>query len=39
MNKSESIKNIAIAMNKAQSELGGAHKGANTLTWAQCLRR
>jgi len=29
MNKSESIKNIAIAMNKAQSEMGGAHKGAN----------
>lgn len=29
MNKSESIKNLAIAMNKAQSEMGGAHKGAN----------
>lgn len=29
MEKSESIKNIAIAMNKAQSEMGGAHKGAN----------
>lgn len=29
MNKSESIKNIAKAMNKAQSEMGGAHKGAN----------
>jgi len=29
MNKSDSIKNIAIAMNKAQSEMGGAHKGAN----------
>ena len=28
MDKSESIKNIAIAMNKAQSEMGGAHKGA-----------
>ena len=26
MNKSESIKNIAIAMSKAQSEMGGAHK-------------
>mgnify|MGYP003625468038 CR=1 FL=1 len=31
MNKSESIKNLAIAMNKAQSEMGGAHKGANNL--------
>tara|TARA_R110000787_G_scaffold283316_1_gene395936 strand:+ start:398 stop:976 length:579 start_codon:yes stop_codon:yes gene_type:complete len=29
MEKSESIKNIAIAMCKAQSEMGGAHKGAN----------
>ncbi len=29
MNKSESIKNLATAMNKAQSEMGGAHKGAN----------
>lgn len=29
MNKSESIKNLAMAMNKAQSEMGGAHKGAN----------
>ena len=29
MNKSDSIKNIAIAMCKAQSEMGGAHKGAN----------
>ena len=29
MNKSESIKNIAIAMNKAQGEMGGASKGAN----------
>ena len=29
MNKSDSIKNIAIAMNKAQFEMGGAHKGAN----------
>lgn len=29
MDKSETIKNIAIAMNKAQSEMGGAHKGAN----------
>ncbi len=28
MNKSESIKNIAIAMNKAQHEMGGASKGA-----------
>lgn len=27
MNKSDSIKNIAIAMCKAQSEMGGAHKG------------
>ena len=26
MIKSESIKNLAIAMNKAQSEMGGAHK-------------
>ena len=29
MNKSDSIKNIAIAMCKAQSEMGGAHKGQN----------
>jgi len=29
MDKSESIKNIAIAMCKAQAEMGGAHKGAN----------
>jgi hypothetical protein len=29
MEKSDSIKNIAIAMCKAQSEMGGAHKGAN----------
>lgn len=29
MDKSESIKEIAIAMCKAQSEMGGAHKGAN----------
>jgi hypothetical protein len=29
MNKSESIKNLAIAMNKAQSEMGGAHKSEN----------
>jgi hypothetical protein len=29
MNKSDSIKNIAIAMCKAQSEMGGAYKGAN----------
>ena len=29
MNKSESIKNLAIAMCKAQSQMGGAHKGAN----------
>ena len=29
MDKSESIKNIAVAMCKAQSEMGGAHKGAN----------
>ena len=29
MNKSESIKNLAIAMCKAQSEMGGAHKGAD----------
>ena len=29
MEKSESIKNLAIAMCKAQSEMGGAHKGAN----------
>ena len=29
MDKSESIKNLAMAMNKAQSEMGGAHKGAN----------
>lgn len=29
MDKSESIKEIAIAMCKAQAEMGGAHKGAN----------
>lgn len=29
MNKSESIKNLAAAMVKAQAEMGGAHKGAN----------
>ena len=29
MNKSESIKCLAAAMCKAQSEMGGAHKGAN----------
>ena len=29
MNKSETIKELAIAMNKAQAEMGGAHKGAN----------
>lgn len=29
MNKSESIKNLAVAMCKAQAEMGGAHKGAN----------
>lgn len=29
MNKSDSIKNLAAAMVKAQSEMGGAHKGAN----------
>ncbi|HHZ68820.1 MAG TPA: single-stranded DNA-binding protein [Methylococcaceae bacterium] len=29
MEKSDSIKNIAAAMCKAQSEMGGAHKGAN----------
>ena len=29
MNKSDSIKNIAVAMCKAQSEMGCAHKGAN----------
>ena len=29
MNKSDSIKNLAVAMTKAQSEMGGAHKGAN----------
>ena len=28
MNKSESIKNLALAMNKAQAEMGGAIKGA-----------
>lgn len=27
MEKSESIKSLAVAMNKAQSEMGGAHKG------------
>lgn len=29
MNKSDSIKALAVAMCKAQSEMGGAHKGAN----------
>jgi len=29
VDKSESIKEIAIAMNSAQGEMGGAHKGAN----------
>jgi hypothetical protein len=29
MNKSDSIKNLAVAMCKAQSAMGGAHKGAN----------
>ncbi len=29
MNKSESIKGLAVAMAKAQSEMGGAHKGEN----------
>ena len=29
MNKSDSIKNIAIAMCKAQGEMGGANRGAN----------
>lgn len=29
MNKSESIKSLAVAMCKAQAEMGGAHKGAN----------
>jgi len=29
MDKSESIKSLAVAMCKAQSEMGGAHKGAN----------
>lgn len=29
MEKSESIKSLAIAMCKAQAEMGGAHKGAN----------
>lgn len=29
MDKSESIKHLAIAMCKAQAEMGGAHKGAN----------
>lgn len=29
MNKSDSIKELALALNKAQSEMGGAHKGAN----------
>ena len=29
MNKSDSIKNLAVAMHKAQAEMGGAHKGAN----------
>ena len=31
MEKSESIKNLAIAMCKAQGEMGGAHKDANNL--------
>lgn len=35
MEKSESIKNIAAAMNKAQSEMGGAHKGANNPFFKQ----
>ena len=29
MDKSESIKSLAIALNKAQGEMGGASKGAN----------
>ena len=29
MLKSESIKNLAVAMNKAQGEMGGAIKGAD----------
>ena len=29
MNKSDSIKSLSVAMCKAQSEMGGAHKGAN----------
>lgn len=29
MEKSESIKSLAVAMCKAQSQMGGAHKGAN----------
>ena len=29
MNKSDSIKLLAVAMCKAQAEMGGAHKGAN----------
>ena len=29
MNKSDSIKSLAVAMCKAQSEMGGAHKGAD----------
>ena len=29
MEKSETIKNLAVAMAKAQGEMGGAHKGAN----------
>jgi hypothetical protein len=29
MNKSDSIKNLAVAMCKAQAAMGGAHKGAN----------
>tara|TARA_R110000765_G_scaffold76309_1_gene149493 strand:- start:53 stop:577 length:525 start_codon:yes stop_codon:yes gene_type:complete len=29
MNKSDSIKSLAVAMCKAQAEMGGAHKGAN----------
>ena len=29
MEKSDSIKSLAIAMCKAQGEMGGAHKGAN----------
>jgi hypothetical protein len=29
MDRSDSIKNLAVALNKAQSEMGGAHKGAD----------